>query len=144
MSGTRFFVTLAQSKGGVGSRDGRRVAEAVDRLDLYHVGVSCMARMSRLFGPHPCTKKESDQPHLGRVAPHKTQAPRRSRVSPQHAEHAGSKPPKSTFLVKTLLLAHPTQLAESFPMGPCSTFGDKNSLRYDLGPHHCDCHVSTH
>jgi hypothetical protein len=28
-------------------------------------------------------------------------------------------------------------------MGPCSTSGDQNSPRYDLGPHHCDCHVST-
>jgi hypothetical protein len=40
-------------------------------------------------------------------------------------------------------LADPTQLVESFPMGLCSTSGGKNSLRYDLGPHHCDCHVST-
>jgi hypothetical protein len=47
------------------------------------------------------------------------------------------------FFGKILLLAHPMQLAESFPMGPCSTSGDKNSLRYDLGPHHCDYHVST-
>ena len=34
-------------------------------------------------------------------------------------------------------------LDETFPMGPCSTSGDQNLLRYDLGPHHCDCHVST-
>jgi hypothetical protein len=65
------------------------------------------------------------------------------RPSPVHAKHAGPKTPKSSFFGKILLLAHPTQLAESFPMGPCSTSGDKNSLRYDLGPHHCDCHVST-
>jgi hypothetical protein len=31
------------------------------------------------------------------------------------------------------------RLDESFPMSPCSTSGDENSLRYDLGPHHCDC-----
>ena len=54
----------------------------------------------------------------------------------------GRKPPNH-FFRKNFLLAHPTQLAESFPMGPCSTFGDKNSLRYDLGPQHYDCHVST-
>jgi hypothetical protein len=53
------------------------------------------------------------------------------------------KPPNGLFLVKSVLLAHPTQLVESFPMGPGSTSGDKNSLRYDLGPHHWDCHVST-
>ena len=35
------------------------------------------------------------------------------------------------------------RLGDSFPMDPCSTSRDKNSLRYDLGPHHCDCHVST-
>jgi hypothetical protein len=52
-------------------------------------------------------------------------------------------PQITSFFYKILLLAHPTQLAESFPMGPCSTSGDKNSLRYDLGPRHCDCHVST-
>jgi hypothetical protein len=43
-------------------------------------------------------------------------------------KHAGPKGPKSIFFGENLLLAHPTQLAESFPMGPCSTSGDKNSL----------------
>jgi hypothetical protein len=41
------------------------------------------------------------------------------------------------------LLHDRVRLDESFPMGPCSTSGDENSLRYDVGPHHCDCHVST-
>jgi hypothetical protein len=53
---------------------------------------------------------------------------------------------KLDFNIKTLisgLLHDRVRLDESFPMGPCSTSGDKNSLRYDLGPHHCDCHAST-
>ena len=41
------------------------------------------------------------------------------------------------------LLHHRVCLDESFPMGPCSTSGGENSLRYGLGPHQCDCHVST-
>jgi hypothetical protein len=41
------------------------------------------------------------------------------------------------------VIARSVRLGKSFPMGPCSTSGDQNSLRYDLGPHHCDCHVST-
>jgi hypothetical protein len=41
------------------------------------------------------------------------------------------------------LLYDRVRLDETDPMGPCSTCGDKNSLRYDLGPHHCDCHVIT-
>ena len=53
------------------------------------------------------------------------------------------KPQIDFFFGKNLLLAHRVRLDESFPMGPCSTSGDENSLRYDLGPHHCDCHVST-
>jgi hypothetical protein len=47
------------------------------------------------------------------------------------------------FFGKNLLLAYRVRLDKSFPMGSCSTSGDENSLRYDLGPHHCDCHVST-
>ena len=61
----------------------------------------------------------------------------------EYIMRAGPKNPKSTFFGKNLLLAHRVRLDESFPMGPCSTSGDENSLRYDLGPHHCDCHVST-
>ena len=51
--------------------------------------------------------------------------------------------PQIDFFGKILLLAYRVRLDKSFPKGPCSTFGDKNSLKYDLGPHHCDCHVST-
>jgi hypothetical protein len=47
------------------------------------------------------------------------------------------------FLTDSGLLHDRVRLDQSFPMGLCSTSGDQNSLRYDLGPHHCDCHVST-
>ena len=47
------------------------------------------------------------------------------------------------FFGRKFLLVDRVRLDKSFPMGPCSTSGDKNSLRYDLGPHHCGCHVST-
>jgi hypothetical protein len=51
--------------------------------------------------------------------------------------------PHMAFLADSGLLHDRVRLDKSFPMGPCSTSGDQNSLRYDLGPHHCDCHVST-
>jgi hypothetical protein len=47
------------------------------------------------------------------------------------------------FLSDSGLLHDRVRLHKSFPLGPCSTSGDQNLLRYDLGPHHCDCHVST-
>jgi hypothetical protein len=57
--------------------------------------------------------------------------------------HSEAKPDFNTKMWILGLLHDRVRLDESFPMGPCSTSGDKNSLRYDLGPRHCDCHVST-
>jgi hypothetical protein len=48
------------------------------------------------------------------------------------------------FSTHSGLLHNRVPLDESFPMGPCSTSGDRNSLIYDLGPHHCDCHERQH
>jgi hypothetical protein len=48
-----------------------------------------------------------------------------------------------SFLAHSGLLYDRVRLDESFPMGPCPTSGDENALIYDLGTHHCDCHVST-
>ena len=43
----------------------------------------------------------------------------------------------------SVVLYDRVRLDETFSMGPCSTSGGENSLRYDLGSHHCDCPVST-
>ena len=40
----------------------------------------------------------------------------------------------SFFVAHSRLLYDRVRLDESFPMGPCSTSGDENSLRYGLGP----------
>jgi hypothetical protein len=60
-----------------------------------------------------------------------------------YINHSQAKPDFNTKKLISGLLHDRVRLDKSFPMGPCSTSGDKNSLRYDLGPHHCDCHVST-
>ena len=60
-----------------------------------------------------------------------------------YLNHYEAKPDFNTKSSISGLLHDRVRLDKSFPMGPCSTSGDENSLRYDLGPHHCDCHVST-
>jgi hypothetical protein len=61
----------------------------------------------------------------------------------QHIKGGGPYTPICDFLADSGLLHDRVRLDESFSMGSCSTSGDQNSLRYDLGPHHCNCHVST-
>jgi hypothetical protein len=60
-------------------------------------------------------------------------------------EYQGWRPIYHHIIVLTHsgLLYNRVRLDKSFSMGPRSTSGDENSLRYDLGPHHCGCHVST-
>ena len=60
-----------------------------------------------------------------------------------YINHSEAKPDFNTKSSISELLHDRVRLDKSFPMGPCSTSEDKNSLRYDVGPHHCDCHVST-
>jgi hypothetical protein len=62
----------------------------------------------------------------------------------QHIKRRGPHTPICNFFLTDSGLLHDrVRLGKSFPMGACSTSGDQNLLRYDLGPHHCDCHVST-
>ena len=61
----------------------------------------------------------------------------------EYVKHGGPYNRICDFLADSGLLHDRVRLDKSFPMGPYSTSGDENSLRYDLGPHHCDCHVNT-
>jgi hypothetical protein len=48
-------------------------------------------------------------------------------------KHGGPYTRICDFSTDSGLLHDRVRLVESFPMGPCSTSGDQNSLRYDLG-----------
>jgi hypothetical protein len=72
-----------------------------------------------------------------------TDTPRQAIGCRFYINHSEVKPAFNTKISILGLLHDRVRLDKSFPVGPCSTSGDENSLTYDLGSHHCGCHVST-